>query len=149
MNKDKEFYTVEEANRFLEDYDKQLSTKLLRFFWWTPKHFIKDCFYNIKYWFQLNIRGYSDNEVYNLNYHITRYILPRLKALRNNFHGYPGDLSSEIEWALILDDMIIAFELILLENDNFMEYYKDHQSNNDKINKGLELFAKYFLSLWD
>lgn len=83
-------------------------------------------------------------ELWNLDFTLSKYIYPRLKAFKKMCpNGYPGSLDSCKEWKVILDKIIAAFELLVSEEI----YY----SNNKKeiINEGLNLFAEYYQSLWD
>lgn len=88
---------------------------------------------------QLEERGFDDSECWNLYITISKFILPRLKRLKEIQHGHPVDLS-ENEWNKILDKMINSFKEILKDEIN-QDYHK--------IKKGLKLFSKYFLNLWD
>lgn len=108
---------------------------------------------------QLKKTGISDTELWNLDYTIACFILPRLKLFRSNMFGYPvisecyysNDVNFSNKtcsnnnrklWKKYLDKMIYSFNKITT----------DYSYNNDRINKkiqeGLDLFAKYFSSLW-
>lgn len=104
---------------------------------------------NIKYWFKQIIqkitKGYTDNETCNLNRHLCKFILPRLKAFRNTFI-YPSCFMTCEEWREKIDKMIIAFELIL--DDNMPELVSEQLKRQEKITEGLQLFARYFQHLW-
>ena len=95
-----------------------------------------------------NKTGVSPDETWNLDISIAKFLVPRLKAFKNMTNGYPMNLSEEYgknafnEWIKILDQMIYAFKLI--ENDKMI--YSEDQ--NKKIEKGLDLFRKYFRDLW-
>lgn len=86
-------------------------------------------------------RGFDDSELWNLNTTISGFIIPRLKTFREQHCSTPENITDE-EWNEILDEIIVAFELI---HDD-LEYDKASES---KINNGLKLFAKYFRNLWD
>lgn len=83
-------------------------------------------------------RGFDASELWSLDYNIARFIVPRLKAFKEETCGFPASLS-EKEWDEILDKMIKAFEDII--NDKNDEKIKE-------IDEGLNLFNKYFLDLW-
>lgn len=105
--------------------------------------------YKIRWFLQKLFRGYSDPEVWDLQWHTAKYVLPRLKKLRKIRHGFPAMLceegkteeESDKEWGDILGKMIKAFELILTDDCDGM--------NNPEIDEGTELFGKYFRALWD
>ncbi len=95
----------------------------------------------IKWFFQRHFRGWSDNEVWDLQYHIAARFLPPLKKLRDNHFGRPGSLTTQ-EWNEILDKIVFAFEKI--KEDRI-----EDSEENAKIQEGCELFGKYFRCLWD
>jgi hypothetical protein len=103
--------------------------------------------YGIKEHFRRKIRGYSDSEWYNFNTETAKYIIPRLKHLRNNLHAWPAgkDVQTPEDWEKILDEMIWTFEFI---NSDDFDYVKD-KSQWDRMQEGLNLFAKYYVDLWD
>ena len=85
--------------------------------------------------------GWDPSETWNLDVTIAHFILPRLKYLRKNTHGYPANLT-EKSWDKILKQMIKAFKLITSDDD-----FTVHSTK--KLDKGLQLFAKYYRGLWD
>ena len=111
-------------------------------YWITIKdgHFLKR---TVKYICQIFIRGWCDADTWSLDYTIAKFTLPRLKRFKKINNGFPSSLS-EKEWNIILDKMIRAFELCILDGDSGLlklEYY-------DEMEEGLELFGKHFRELW-
>lgn len=88
-------------------------------------------------------KGFDDTETWSLDTTIVDFILPRLKRFKELNNGYPPNLTSE-SWDEILDEMILAFE----------EYSKKHnvssslKMNDEIVDKGFNLFIKYFHDLW-
>ena len=101
----------------------------------------------IKYKFQRLTRGYSDDEVWGLNYAMCKWMLPRLKRLGEIRHGYWGD-RSEKETKKAYADMIFALEFFL-DEDSWMTTKKNNTKNYARYLKGLELIGKHWQSLWD
>lgn len=99
-----------------------------------------------KYIKQRMNRGFDDSEAWNLDSTIARFIIPRLKVLKINTHGYPSNLT-EKTWDEILDKILLAFELDLA--DKCDSDVSKMTENDAKIQEGLDLFAKYFRHLWD
>ena len=119
--------------------------------------------------------GFSDRQLWALDHTIAKFVYPRLKRFQEPY-GYPNGLDYET-WIQYIDEMTEAFRLIVLDNDDLdysdleSVFYKDEKGRNrleikkdeekDKIRnqiigerdkqieRGLELFAKYFRSLWD
>jgi len=89
-------------------------------------------------------RGFDDTECWNLDCTFGWFIVPRLKVLRRNHHGYPDELHNDKNWCKVLDEMIWAFDAAAnhFERTPTEEDYK-------RIHKGLKLFAKYYCHLWD
>jgi hypothetical protein len=85
--------------------------------------------------------GFDDSETWSLFHTISRFILPRLERFREIIISHPSDLTPE-EWNKILDKMIRTFETIISKKS--LMWKKDK-----KVEKGLRLFSKYFLHLWN
>ena len=94
--------------------------------------------------------GFCPTECWSLDYHIAKFVLPRLKHFRDNPNGCPSNLCSEKEdtkkgvkrWVAILDKMIYSFEYAVQQFD-------EKKYDMKKVNEGIQLFAKYFFDLWD
>ena len=96
----------------------------------------------IKFFFQKRTRGWSDEETWNLDITIAKFVLPRLKRLKQLQNGYPGDLAEE-KWDEILDKMIFSFDKITNDEEIVME-----QPQAERVQEGLDLFANRFRDLW-
>lgn len=109
---------------------------------------------------------FSDDELWDLFYNISRYVLPRLKRYKElmdrPFSGYPcemieGDVSRDItkeesekysnKWRDIVEEMIVSFELIV--KDDWGGDIKKYKEQRKIKEKGLSLFAQYFENLWN
>ena len=105
---------------------------------------------NIKHWirnkYQKLTRGYSDDELWNLDATFVDWILPRLKAFKEHNIAYPIDLSSKEKWDEELDTMIKAFEYYKI--DPFDVDKKERKKQDKIINKGFQLFGKRIHNLW-
>ena len=114
----------------------------------------------------------DDHDIWNLDYTLACIIHPALVRLKESQHGYPElwedgmcyheyytrqlhfdfideDVESKYlwqKWQDILDDMIFAMEIIATEKiyDIDLDTY-----DNERVDRGLELFGKHFCSLWD
>lgn len=125
---------------------------------------ITDIMFNIKMWWQRKTRGWADTDIWNLETTAAEWILPRLKALRENTIGYPTELESFESWEAILDEMIFGFEFYLKEGEEYdrrcfsvkkkvsEEEFKirlaEYETDRDRAQRGRELFGKWFGSLW-
>ena len=97
----------------------------------------------IKQKWQKLTRGYSDEELWNLDYTICKWLLPRLKTFKEETNSYPSTLTSPKEWDDILEKIILALELHSSDLPSNKE-----QTRSEQIREGFELFGKYFWNLW-
>ncbi len=104
----------------------------------------------------------TKGELYDLKYTLSALIYPRLKEFKNtvdnknapsvpdfsNVEHFSKDTSFEEKekyWSEVLAEMIIPFEYhVHPENFEHLEF----KEINEKVEKGLEIFAKYFTNLW-
>lgn len=124
--------------------------RIINFFKYLPN--------NIKWFIQRGIRGYSDYDTWDIDYWFLNTIVPMLKQLKENKHGYPGNITAE-EWDNILDKMILYFTEAneetsskkneykkdfskILWNDNKMIRYEDLTPSQQKYYNDIK--HKYF-----
>lgn len=94
-------------------------------------------------------RGYSDEELWNLDSTICKWILPRLKSFKKQTIGYPHDFNDIEEWKETIQKMIDAFEIY--STDDLPDYAFSTSSIEEegkRMKEGFELFSKYFRNLW-
>lgn len=102
-------------------------------------------FWKIKQKWQKLTRGYSDEELWNLDSTICEWLLPRLKTFKEKTIGYPPTLNSLKEWKDILEKIILALEL---HNSDLPDNPEQARIEGKQIKEGFELFGKYFCNLW-
>lgn len=81
--------------------------------------------------------------LWDLRDDLAHYILPRLKAFREECLCYPDELTEE-SWKDVLTKMIKAFELLVKDKWKAETLEKD----NLTLEEGMNLFAEYFCALW-
>ena len=91
---------------------------------------------------QIVEQGFADSELWNLDETIIRFVLPRLKRLKEIQKGYPANLTEE-EWDKILSEIIECMEMYL---DKI--YNKFEEDEYKRVKKGFKLFGKYLMDLW-
>jgi hypothetical protein len=93
-------------------------------------------FRKLKFWWQRKTRGFSNEDLWNLDITIAEFVLPRLKVFR-------GCCSPDMEKHV--EDMIAAFKIILSADGELLSL-----STKDQIvvKRGLNKFAKYYRGLW-
>lgn len=114
-------------------------------FWWIDNHTplwfsLKKGRRTIRHLHQILTRGWPDSDLWNLDYTVASFLVPRLKRFKETTMGHPVDLTEE-EWNIALDKMIFSFE-----NYSKNEYAVGEPLN--QIDEGLRLFALYFYHLW-
>lgn len=109
---------------------------------------------------QIIRKGYCDADLWSLNTSLAEYILPQLREFRNCTGGHPCSLKSTEAWQAIIDKMIWAFDMLIQENDwpNWETKKKGETDNQwlrrleairEEMQKGFELFGKWFPHLWN
>jgi len=111
---------------------------------WGKIHRLKSERRERRFFYQRLEDGFSDDDLWNLDSTIAKFVLPRLKRFREIEAGHPGCFEDPKDWYVILDKMIFAMEKIATDEHCFPP---KHES--DKIQEGCKLFGKWFLSLWD
>ena len=113
-------------------------------------------------------------KTWSLDITFAKYIIPRLKKFKELNNGYPGieEVNTPEKWDEALDKMIQAFEYVIDLDEYWLDDprydYTDIMFGDNKelyesvienkrtedvrrlvaINDGLQLFAKYYMSLW-
>lgn len=104
----------------------------------------KDCFDNIKRYFQRAKRGYDYVDRYNLNIAVSRLIDNIIdEMIDGDNHGYPVILDNIEQWNDILRKIQKGFHMYHKECGVLTEEEKS------QLTESLELFSKYFENLWD
>lgn len=110
-----------------------------KFYTFVPREIYKWC----ECFFQRGTKGYCYKDVWSIDGYLCEIIPQMLKQLKQNQLGFPTDLTSE-EWDGILDEIIEGFE-----RGSKVHNYEATEEDMKVINRGLELFAKYYFHLWD
>lgn len=108
------------------------------------------------FWFYQRLtRGWDDRELWSLDVTISKFVLPRIKRLKEIKHGWPDRTKEDgteytwEDWNADLDEMIWSFEYQIRQWDLDPSMEKDWQAQEKRCSKGMELFGKYFRALWD
>lgn len=125
------------------------------------KEIYRDFFYSFLHLLKRNILYISDKfkygfdrfDIYDLDFQIAKFILPRLKLHRKITNSFPHNINSLEEWQTILDNIIFSFEYIIKiyspKFDDFIDYNsQEHLQIEYKVNEGLRLFGLHFRNLW-
>lgn len=102
-------------------------------------------------------RGWSEYDFWNFHHYHAWMMISVLERFKTGM-GHPVDDNIETmgDWWLVLDEMIEGFKAHIEMNE--METFdpKIHKSYNEwedplrkKYERGMELFSKYYTTLWD
>ena len=140
---------------------------------------IRDFPQKVERFIQRGRRGWADSDTWSMDYYLITVILPMLKYLKDNNHGFPGSLKSSKEWDDILSEMISGFEAgKRVLDDNYLdviqpdwydssketkellsglnikpssriEERKRMKADEKQFHKAMRLMDKWFFNLWD
>ena len=177
MFKSKLLKDIEKAEKQIENGEYRTFTSVEEMFnsfgptpWW--KEYIYYPIYRffdngispMTWWYRLKrfavflTKGFDPKDTWSLDTALAKWILPRLKYLKDNKQGcpfidgfeevYKNNDASEEEWEQIynawdeiMSKMILAFELTLTDSSE--------EEDEEKIKEGMKLFARYYRNLWD
>jgi hypothetical protein len=92
---------------------------------------------------------FDKEELYDLDFTIAKFVLPRLKEFKRINCGHPGNLTSK-EWKSILQKMIWSFQQKV--NDVIAPPHDLTEAQRKlwlkRYSEGFKLFGKYFCHLW-
>jgi len=128
---------------------------MLKVFWKRNKGMsfinrLKELKWELKYAWQRVWRGYDDTDVFGFNDSFLEKIILILEDFNKTKISYPADLTFE-EWGNILNQMIEYFKNSSEDytDDKFDDLKEQYDFMQENLNKGMELFTKWFYALWD
>ena len=131
----------------------------------------------LKWWCQRAKRGFSDRDVWSIDYYLNSILPKMLRQLKETTHGYPGSVQGFKTWQNLLERMALGFEASdritdaknwVMNDDN--EFYVENtffeetnpwtpeqvksfreldRRDMRTFKQGMNLFTKYYHSLWD
>lgn len=119
----------------------------------------KKCTVNVRKWYDkkeyvkksdkfLYTHGFNYQDIFNLDTSILAYILPRLVYFRDHCTGYPGTVESYDVWIEILNKIIDGFYAYLDKEWKVVNRI-ELDSVQEQFEQSMQLFCKYYCSLWD
>lgn len=119
-----------------------------------PWLIIRESYLRVKWFIQRGVRGYCDRDRWDVGHALALILIPMLKYLEKNKHGYPVGLS-EKKWDIILKKIVDGLEanFRLTEGHYPIEWIMTNDPRLKKLSKtateGLMLLGKHFNDLWD
>lgn len=116
--------------------------------WWVKVHHWRDKhrlrfrmkYNDLKHFIQRGKRGYADCDLWSFDTYLSDVISKALLELRDTAYSYPSELESFEEWQDILTEISEGFAQDKFDYDGF---------DNEKFDKAMALFVKYFYSMWN
>jgi len=104
----------------------------------------------IKFIWQKATRGFSDDETWNLDYQLCKWLLPRLKRFQEFNRQNTGKQNTEDgDWHEIVDKMIVGVDFIVHDSDYLLDLStEDYQKKEKEALEGLRLLGTYMKGLW-
>lgn len=149
--------------------------KIFNIYLWTKiLHFPIDLYRETKWFIQRGKRGFSDRDVWDVDFYLSKIIPQMLKQLREtqtilptwDYGNEPEELAQK-RWNTILDDIIYTFETEYKLSESDLLYATSKNRNKlektgkdigipvmtkkecERYRKGWYYFQKHFKSLWD
>lgn len=128
-------------------------TATLHIHWWLGKHGPSAQHRRLKNYHQRGIRGFSDEDVWNLHIYLATIIRDSVKFLNETKYGWPGDPLTYDEWTQILteisDGMQAHLDLYDLEPIRKHEERVERVALISKQQLAFTHLSKWFSHLWD
>ena len=109
---------------------------------------------NIKYWFQRRTRGWSDDEVWNLNYEFILWLNSRFKKYKEqatkmvDLEYYKFEYKDKIYTQLQVIDRIIELTDYIIDNNYYEMMWSDIEHLEAMKNEVFDLFKISFSAMW-
>ncbi len=121
--------------------------------WTSPSYWLKNfksLVQSFKFAWQRITRGYSDGDVWDLDFYLSKLLPAALRELAETSDSYPeffssGAICGSLEnWQAYLKDAAMHFEAIDKEDDVFV-----NEKMISEIGLGFKMVSDMFFDLWD
>ncbi len=109
-----------------------------------PWEIFEDYGREVKFFWQRGTRGYSDRDVWSVDWFLTSIMPSMLQQLKRTTHGAPIGVGMK-RWYKKLDHMTETFKIARQIED----YHKDSRKLQTQFNKRMKVFVRYFFNLLD
>lgn len=112
-----------------------------------PHRLVKDLYDEVRWFIQRGRRGYSDRDVWSLDWYLLSWMPQALEQLKRTKHGHPVTMTAK-SWSKELDNMIRGLrDAKKMQELDYNE--KEFKAIQKSASKGLDLLRKHWFSLWD
>jgi hypothetical protein len=113
-----------------------------------PHKYIHELYLAVKWFIQRGRRGYSDRDVWSIDWYLCSWMPQALEQLKHNSRGHPCGMSQK-SWANKLDNMINAFKVARKIQNYDYKTTKEVQMAVKQFRRNFNLFKVHFFNLWD
>jgi hypothetical protein len=134
--------------RFLTRYSPPLGDYNYAHYLYQPHKYVQELYLAAKWFMQRGYRGYSDRDVWSIDFYLNSWMPKALEQLKRTTRGHPIGMS-EKAWDLKLDRMIRAFETAkAIEGYEYLTPEK-YRVALRQFRKDFDVFKNHYFSLWD
>lgn len=108
----------------------------------------EEIYYHVKWFWQRGRRGYADCDVWGLDSYLVTWLPGALESLRTQAHGHPVGMTPKT-WDIRLERMRDGFLTAREIGDMNFRTVEEAKVLQKRMYKGLRMFSRYFLDLWD
>lgn len=108
-----------------------------------PWKYVAHIAFGLKYFYQRGRYGYSEQDVWGLDWYLAHWLPKALRELKDQSHGYPVGQTPN-RWGKKLEIMAQGFEAAQQVQD-----YTLDKKQIKVFKRGMKLFSEHFFSLWD
>lgn len=115
-----------------------------------PDKYVRDLYHEAKYFLQRGYRGYSDRDVWSVDWFLTGIMPKMLRQLKKTTHGAPVGVGFK-HWQNKLEKMAETFEMARRIEDYDFDIKDKYAARRlqREFERRMQDFVKYFFSLWD
>lgn len=134
--------------------------------------FLREWYYNVKNFIHRGRHGWAPTDVWDIDDYLSSIIPPMVRIIAKKGTGCPQEFYDEklvnnecAPWHSVLEEIAQGFEAAreIKNLGHFFKFKKDKEGKNytkeyqrekgeqltKKMDRGLMLFTKYYLNLWD
>lgn len=113
-----------------------------------PWVIVEESYRHTKWFMQRGWRGYADCDVWGLDSYLASWLPEALEELRTNKIGHPIGMTRK-GWNTRLERMKDGFLTVREYYDMNYTTAEEARILERRMNRGLNMFARHFLNLWD
>ena len=150
---------------------------LVHMYYWVARIDLRYEARKIKWFFDRGRKGWAANDTWDFHGYLARVTKEGIIHLKKYLNGHPGDMT-EKQWDDILDELIWTFDMADQVSEGDMHMYVEDWTEEknlemkktlddmaakkgyepykymskaewERMQKGFQLFVKYYFSLWD